>query len=212
MCFHTELKATATTMKSRFKASFPDADNFESSVFSGFNFPATPIILNKQPNTIIYGQWGLIPSWATTDFNAANTLNARVETYNDKPSFAPYAAQRCLILSTGFYEWKWLDAKGKRKEKFFIQPKDYRLFAFAGLYNPIIEPKTQVVLNTYTILTTAADEVMSEIHNTKKRMPIVLSPEEESLWLSQGLTQFEHVTLVGQSLDNQQQGQLFMNL
>jgi putative SOS response-associated peptidase YedK len=45
---------------------------------------------------------------------------------------------------------------------------------------------TDTLWNTYTILTTDANEQMSQIHNSKKRMPMILTPEEESIWLQNG--------------------------
>ena len=39
--------------------------------------------------------------------------------------------------------------------------------------------------NTYTLLTTEANALMAEIHNSKKRMPVVLQQEDERKWLEQ---------------------------
>jgi putative SOS response-associated peptidase YedK len=44
---------------------------------------------------------------------------------------------------------------------------------------------TGEIKNTYTILTTEANPLKSEIHNHKKRMPIILNPEDEYKWLNQ---------------------------
>ena len=43
--------------------------------------------------------------------------------------------------------------------------------------------ETGEIISTYTILTTEANALMSVIHNTKKRMPVIVSPENESEWL-----------------------------
>jgi putative SOS response-associated peptidase YedK len=40
-------------------------------------------------------------------------------------------------------------------------------------------------------LTTDANEQMSQIHNSKKRMPMILTPEEESIWLQNGKISLE---------------------
>lgn len=40
------------------------------------------------------------------------------------------------------------------------------------------------IRKSYTILTTEANKLMSEIHNTKKRMPVILSPDNEINWLN----------------------------
>ena len=91
---------------------------------------------------------------------------------------------RCLVISDGFYEWQWLDSKGTKKQKYLLTSKTNDLFAFAGLYSDWIDKSTGELRNTYTIVTTVANALMSEIHNHKKRMPIILSPERESLWLA----------------------------
>jgi putative SOS response-associated peptidase YedK len=59
--------------------------------------------------------WGLIPNWAKDDSIRKNTLNAKIETIHEKPSFRDVIQHRCLVLIDGFYEWKWLDEKGKHK-------------------------------------------------------------------------------------------------
>ncbi|WP_010664090.1 SOS response-associated peptidase family protein [Marinilabilia salmonicolor] len=73
----------------------------------------------------------------------------------------------------------------------FLTPEWYtpeisNAFAFAGLLNTWTNKNTLETLNAYTITTTAANELMSEIHNTKKRMPVMLSPEAENDWLKGG--------------------------
>jgi putative SOS response-associated peptidase YedK len=113
------------------------------------------------------------------------TLNARVETVDDKPSFRDVVSQRCLVIANGFYEWQWLDSKGKNKVKYEIGIDNEELFAFAGLYSHWTDTQTGEIKNTYTILTTEANPLMAEIHNHKKRMPIILHPEDEHRWLEQ---------------------------
>ena len=54
---------------------------------------------------------------------------------------------------------------------------------------------------------------MAEIHNTKKRMPIILKPEDESKWLQhEPINNFAYpyeVNLIATKLDNSPQGLLF---
>ena len=112
------------------------------------------------------------------------TLNARIETIEDKPSFKNSINKRCLVIADGFYEWQWHDTKGKNKTKYEIGIKDHELFAFAGLYSQWINQHTGEIRDTYTIVTTEANPLMAEIHNIKKRMPIILKPEDETKWLN----------------------------
>ena len=126
--------------------------------------------------------WGVIPSWCQDDSIRKNTLNARVESLHEKPSFRNYVQNRCLVLATGYYEWRWLDDKGKAKQKFEIHHASAEAFAFAGLYAHWHEA-SGLLRKTFTIVTTAANKQMEYIHNTKKRMPLMLNPGDEDAWL-----------------------------
>lgn len=112
------------------------------------------------------------------------TLNARIETLEEKPAFRNAVSNRCLVLASGFYEWQWLDAKGRSKQKFQIRPKDQEVFVFAGIYSNWKNPQTGEPLASYSILTTEANELMGQIHNIKKRMPVILKKEDHNAWLS----------------------------
>lgn len=121
-----------------------------------------------------------MPFWAKDKSLQKNTLNCKIETAAEKPSFKNYISNRCLVVADGFYEWKHTMVNGKlQKEKFLLTVPGNGLFAFAGLYS------NWKGINTFTILTTSANQLMAEIHNSKKRMPVVLKKEEESLWLNQ---------------------------
>jgi len=74
-----------------------------------------------------------------------------------------------------------LDEKGKNKQKYLLALKDESPFAFAGLWNAWTDKSTGEQLKTFTILTTEANKLMSEIHNSKKRMPVIVL--NETKWL-----------------------------
>lgn len=183
MCFHSKQSKSAQELKNRFNAKFENEAFFQPAIYNGFQFPKTPVITNKQPDNILLYSWGLIPFWAKDDSIKKNTLNARMETIHEKPSFRNSVNNRCLILADGFYEWQWLDDKGKQKQKYELTLPDNELFAFAGLFSEWTDKSTGEIINTYTILTTEANELMSKIHNTKKRMPIIVSADNEQTWL-----------------------------
>jgi len=184
MCFHSKQSKSAQELKHRFKAGFKDEALFQPTIYNAFKFPKTPIITNKQANEIQLFGWGLIPFWAKDDTIKKNTLNAKIETIHEKPSFRNIVNNRCLVLSDGFYEWKWLDEKGRQKQKYELILPDNKLFAFAGLWSEWVDKSTGEIVYTYTILTTKANELMSEIHNTKRRMPIIVSAGNELNWLN----------------------------
>lgn len=107
---------------------------------------------------------------------ARKTLNARVETLNDKASFKHLVQhQRCIIPSTGFFENQTIET---HKKPFFIFPKNGVFFHMAGLYDLWTDVATRQTYHSFTVITTEANAMMAEIHNTKKRMPLML-PEEQ---------------------------------
>ncbi|GIZ09000.1 SOS response-associated peptidase [Flavobacterium sp. UMI-01] len=184
MCFHTEQTKFPKEVESRFKAKIIDEEKFKpTSHFNGFVFPQTPVIIDENPTEIIHYNWGLIPTWAKDESIKKMTLNARVETLEEKPAFKNSINKRCLVIATGFYEWQWHDATGKNKTKYEIGIGNHDLFAFAGLYSQWTDKNTGEIKDTYTIVTTQANQLMAEIHNIKKRMPIILKPEDEMKWL-----------------------------
>ncbi|MBE9137894.1 SOS response-associated peptidase [Nodosilinea sp. LEGE 07088] len=130
--------------------------------------------------------WGLIPSWAKDPTIGQRLINARAETVAEKPSFrAAFKRRRCLILADGFYEWQ-AQANRKTKQPYYIFLNGHQPFAFAGLWEHWSDPVSGGELETCTILTTAANELMAPIHN---RMPVILAPEDYAPWLDPGYDQ-----------------------
>ena len=99
-------------------------------------------------------KWGMVPSWSKDSKMGNKLINARSETLHEKPSFCEsFKNQRCLIPTDGFIEWK-------GKKPYYIRMKNQTLFAFAGLWSTWDAGNDS--LNTYTIVTTAAN--LSLIH------------------------------------------------
>ena len=93
---------------------------------------------------------------------------------------------RCLVWVNGFYEWKWLDDKTKEKIPYFICIKDRKPFALGGIYTKWTDTETGELSNTCSMVSTAANKLMAEIHNSKKRMPLVLTTDNSLNWLKNG--------------------------
>jgi putative SOS response-associated peptidase YedK len=138
----------------------------------------TAVIYDGEKRRIGPLKWGLIPHWAKDPSIGYKTINARAETLTDKPAFRHLIKRkRCLIPADGFYEWRKI---GSKKEPMRIVLQDRKLFAMAGLYDTWIAPDGQKI-SSCTIITTAPNELMAEIHN---RMPVILPKGGETLWLS----------------------------
>lgn len=185
MCFHSKQSKSAQEVEARFKATIDNHVKFKSQThINGFDYPETPVITDEKPTIITHYHWGLIPSWAKDEEIKKYTLNAKIETVKEKTSFKSSINKRCLIIANGYYEWKWLDPKGKLKNKYEIGLPKEALFAFAGLYSHWVNQTTGEIINSYSILTTEANPLLAEIHNSKKRMPVVIKQEDESRWLN----------------------------
>ena len=152
-----------------------------NGVYNGFSHPSINVVTQESPKEIKHFMWGLIPSWAKDDDIKKYTLNARHETLKTKPSFKN--AKRCLIFADGFYEWKWLDKQGKKKQKYLIELPNSELFCFAGLYDQWVDKQTGEIINSCSIVTTKAKGVMREIHNSKMRMPMIIENNQMEYWL-----------------------------
>jgi putative SOS response-associated peptidase YedK len=184
MCFTIKQSKEPKELEQRFKAKNKFNLNIISDNINGFIFPQTSVISNQNPNEIQLFHWGLLPSFTQDMGFIKNTLNAKIETLEEKPSFKNSIQNRCLIIADGFYEWQWLDKAGKKKQKYLIELPNQDLFCFAGIYNQWVNKLTGETLNTFAMLTTEANPLMAEIHNSKKRMPVILTPQNESLWLA----------------------------
>jgi putative SOS response-associated peptidase YedK len=184
MCFHFNLNRSAEKVSKHFNAAIKQPNLFESNYnFNGFTFPKTPVLLDEETQLIQSANWGLIPFWAKDRNIQKYTLNTKIETLTEKPSFRTSVNKRCLVIADSFYEWQWLDPKGKNKQEYEISKTEDKLFGFGGIWSEWTDRETGEIVKSYTIVTTAANELMAKIHNTKKRMPLVLNQAEEASWL-----------------------------
>ena len=211
MCYSTALRKQKEQIEqqllSQIPAKFPDSTDYKPYFhLNGFTFGNLQIITMEEPQTITTAKWGLIPDWATHNVEAfrkkSNTLNARSESIFEKASFKDSAEEkRCLILADGFFEPHHMN--GIAQPYFCYQPsKEYPegdLFLFAGLYNELEDTSF-----TTTILTTEANEFFAEIHNKKKRMPLILDEFYFQDWLDNGITNQEINEIMITGLDKKQ--------
>jgi len=156
------------------------ADNQQLPLLPRYNVApnqAMPVVVRNSPNRLVEMRWGLIPSWSKEPQVKFSTINARAETLTTSPVFrGPFKSRRCLVPATGFYEWR---KTSEGKQPYCIQLEDGGLFAFAGLYD-VWHDADGNELYTYTIITTAPNDLVAPIHN---RMPVILRREDEDAWL-----------------------------
>ncbi len=153
-----------------------------------------PIIRNNRDTgerELVSLRWGLIPFFAKnlTDVKGISTINARADTVATSNTYRePFKRRRCIVPASGFYEWKKLT--GHNKQPFAFDLANGKMMGFAGLWDAWKEPKSspQAVdrwLQSYTIITTEANELMAPVHN---RMPVVLRPGDFDRWLDREVT------------------------
>lgn len=185
MCFSVNVNLVKEEIEDRYGVNFPDKYRYEPSYYyHAFSLPELTAICSGTP-TVRSLKWGLIPPWVRNAEDADEirykTFNARSESLKEKPSFSSsFRSKRCLIPVRGFYEWQHV---GKEKIPWYIYSVNNEMLTLAGLYSEWLNKESGELLNTFTIITTEANEMMAEIHNSKKRMPAILQKDEERKWI-----------------------------
>ncbi|MFM8587248.1 MAG: SOS response-associated peptidase [Bacteroidota bacterium] len=186
--------------------------NLQQPMASGFEYPLWPVVkpIDKGNDfTFEMMHWEFIPSYIKSSeallhfrkggFNPNtgkkdfphNTLNARGEDVLQRPTYKDAALhRRCLVLSSGFYEWRHYTPVGGKDTAYpyYISLKNSEYFFMAGIFNPWLDHSTGEMVNSFSILTTAANPLMEKIHNKKKRMPVILPEEEAGRWIQSDLS------------------------
>lgn len=184
MCFHNSMIKKVGDLAMRYERKTDiihvvrDLIN-EQYHINAFYFPKCAIITSD--SEIQAFSWCLIPSWTSTVEDAQEirkiTLNIRAESIFQKPfSRESIMKRRCLIPSTGYFEWRYENGK---KTPYFIHLKDEEIFSMAGIYDIWMDKETGSSLITFSLVTTRANPFAAYFQNVKKRMPLILSVEEE---------------------------------
>jgi putative SOS response-associated peptidase YedK len=140
---------------------------------------------------MVLARWGLIPFFTKelSDIKGISTINAKSESIATARTWRePFRKRRCLVPVSTFYEW---NAKGD-KTPYAITLASGRLFAFAGLWDAW-KDKDGRWLQSYSIVTTDANELMAPIHN---RMPVILNPRDYDRWLDRESTEQPPIDLL----------------
>lgn len=201
MCFHNSLSAKAIRLAARYGRKTDLIEAVREIVcgqyrVSAFNFPEYPVVTPSEEIQVF--RWGLIPFWTKNEEDAGTirkmTLNAKAETLFEKPSFRePILKKRCLIPSTGYFDWRHED---DRKIPFFIFLNGEEIFSMAGIYDLWTDKATGELHGTFSIITTGTNSLTDYIHNTKHRMPAILSAADEERWLDPRLEKEEIASLL----------------
>ncbi|MEO7209662.1 MAG: SOS response-associated peptidase [Chitinophagaceae bacterium] len=217
MCYYNAIKIKATDiihLKGIDKKPL-QVDLFKD-VQSGFDYPQWPVIVPAKDCTweIKMLEWGFIPPYLRNreavkkmreGFKMEDgkfklpliMLNAiGEEILLTKKIFRNAALERrCLVLSSGFYEWRHVLPIGKNgkplktavKYPYHIKLKNVPYFFMAGIWQSWTDKDSGEMVDSFAIITTAANSLMEKIHNTKKRMPVILPEALAAEWISDDL-------------------------
>jgi putative SOS response-associated peptidase YedK len=196
-----------------------EMEEIRKQLQDGFSYQDWPLLIPSINHKweIVNMQWGFIPSYiqtmadvekmrrgyndATGRFHPPLTMLNAVgeELLLPKKVFRNAALYgRCLVLSTGFYEHRHIKVIGKRGKELATPEKfpyhitvkgETPVFFMAGIYQPWTDKSTGETINTFAIVTTDANPLMRQIHNSKNRMPVILPTELAEEWITPGLSE-----------------------
>jgi putative SOS response-associated peptidase YedK len=179
MCGRYVSKSDAVKVRFAHLRELPDSP-FHGDVFNAAPTRILPVIRKPDERVpeIAGLRWGLVPGWAKDPAIGAKMINARGETVADKPAFrAAFKRRRCLVPMAGFYEWQKTPAG---KVPHFIHLLNAEIFCVAGLYEYWPGKEGAAPIESYTIITTDANEMMARLHD---RMPVIVSEDDYAAWL-----------------------------
>ncbi|HSF52699.1 MAG TPA: SOS response-associated peptidase [Algoriphagus sp.] len=192
MCYHVSSSLDSDRLKSVLKKKVVlNAGKYvPGHHFHGFSKPYLPVISTLKPEALDFFRWMLIPGWVKTekDFKS-NTLNATCEDLFEKPSYRSYWKNRCLIAVSGFFEPHQV-AGQKSSQTYYVRPKEGEILTLGGIFS------VWQGMPTFSIITVPASPLLEEVHNEKKRMPLILDGDNAAAWLLPDLSREEMTNLM----------------
>lgn len=189
MCGRYSISKSKDELQVRFSATVQGHDGVQRYNVAPTQLSA--VITAQQPSAIQAFRWGLIPYNAADISAGTRHINARAETIHEKYPFARLLeTNRCIVPADGFYEWK---KAGKIKIPHRFTLGDDIIFSFAGLWDAWADKSTGEIIYSFTIITVAPNALVLPVHN---RMPAILTPEKEKLWLDTSIGASEAIKLL----------------
>jgi putative SOS response-associated peptidase YedK len=222
MCYYNGVKVTRTELirLKQLEKLVANYDFLSKPLQIGFEYGTHPILKRIPAELdfeIVEMEWGFIPPYVKSreevgkmrnGYKDANgqfhpmilTLNAVSEELLWPRKVYRDAAlhRRCLVLSTGFFEWRHVFPLNKKTGKplktaikypYHIKLRNSEYFFMAGVWQPWTDKVTGEYVETFAIVTTKANPLMEQIHNSKKRMPTILNENLAWEWLFGDLTE-----------------------
>lgn len=209
MCYETALTKLKGQVQKYFDKDFVFEDNYEPYYHrSGFTHPKLYVVKMDEPNAIYPASWGYVPRWGLDDIQGFrkkyNTLNVKSETLFKGISKEAAYTKRCLIIADGFFE---PHKRAVESLPYFcyIPSKTFddgrHLFAFGGIYSEAENDTTNL---NCSILTMKANSFFTEIHNVKKRQPLVFDEGLYNEWFNPDLNEATILELMTNGFTSQE--------
>lgn len=150
---------------------------------TAFTMPHLPFVGADDPLRIGQAMWKFVPEKASLEtYKQYDTCNAKAEEIFEKRTYKDYILpKRGLLVLKGFYEGQ--EQADKTSQPFFIYPAEGGLLTLGCVYSDWYDAVEDKTVRTCSMITTAANQLMAEIHNKKKRMPLIVPPEKRDWWL-----------------------------
>jgi Uncharacterized conserved protein len=185
------ITATAAQVSERFSIDVPE---FYKAHYNASPTHLLPVITSATPEGLSLFYWGTAPGWAKNKTVSEKIINSHAEEFEEKTILKKaLRTQRCIVPADGFYGWKKLGKKTSIPYRFVF--KSQSLFSFPGLWEEFEDTEGNQI-QTFTIITNQADKVVSVIQD---RMPVILSPQSEKVWLDKKSTEEKLLSVLSAS-------------
>ena len=229
MCYYNGQKVSKTEFLKllQLEKALKDFDFLNKELSTGFDYSLNAVVRPKEGEIdfdIVQMEWGFVPAYirnreqlgkmrlgykdsAGKFHPPLTTLNATAEEMLKPGKIYREAAlkRRCLVLSSGFFEWRHVNPLSKKtglplkatiNYPYHITIKEHEYFYMAGIWQPFIDTQTGETVDTFAIVTTKANPLMEQVHNSKKRMPTILPDELAYEWIFGELSE-ERIQQIG---------------
>jgi putative SOS response-associated peptidase YedK len=174
------ITASPAVIRERFSVDVPD---FYHPRFNAAPTQLLPVITSAAASGLSLFYWGTSPEWSKNKVPSEKMINVRAESLDEKPALKKALRKnRCIIPADGFYCWKKVGKKTSIPYRFILHNKEP--FAFAGLWEEFEDTEGNEI-QTFMLFTQASNSLVAQV---QERMPVILSRQDESLWLDPATT------------------------